>query len=53
MLLNHEGRDTTVINEPGPEISSADWSRLEERIQFYVATGTVQAIAFAGVCPPA
>ncbi len=50
LLINHDDRDTTVINEPGPAVSSKDW---EEFVTHLKHLGQqVKAIAFAGSLPP-
>lgn len=49
-LLLHDGGDTTVINEPGPTMSTEDWRSLESLIWKWAPQS--RAIVLAGTTPP-
>ncbi|MEW5961345.1 MAG: 1-phosphofructokinase family hexose kinase [Chloroflexota bacterium] len=50
LLINHDHGDATVINEPGPTVSAADWRGFAAYVrQLAAAAG---AVAFAGSLPP-
>jgi fructose-1-phosphate kinase PfkB-like protein len=50
LLVTHDVGDTTLINEPGPMVSSEDW--LECLAHIRRLAGRSQAVAFAGSLPP-
>lgn len=50
LLINHADNDATVINEPGPTLSSKDWAGLTNHINHLAKTS--KAVAFAGSLPP-
>lgn len=49
-LLLHDNGDTTVINEPGPELSAADWQAYTSLL--WEQARNSQAVVFAGTTPP-
>ena len=51
IYLEDSGR-VTVLNEPGPEISAADWERYERRIAAELAAGTHETLVCSGSLPP-
>jgi 1-phosphofructokinase family hexose kinase len=48
-LINHDGGDTTVINEQGPTLSAGDWAGFAAHIQQIAQKA--KAVAFAGSVP--
>ncbi len=49
ILLNHANNDTTVINEPGPTVSIADWTGFATHVE--TLAQKAEALAFAGSLP--
>jgi 1-phosphofructokinase family hexose kinase len=45
-LINHDGGDTTVINEQGPTLSAGDWAGFAAHVQQIAQKA--KAVAFAG-----
>ncbi len=50
LLLNHEGGDATVINEPGPLLSAADWADFSARVSRMAREA--RTVVLAGSVPP-
>jgi len=50
LLINHQTSDATVINEPGPPISAADWQGFATHVQKLAEP--VRALTFAGSLAP-
>lgn len=48
-LINHDGGDTTVINEQGPTLSAEDWAGFAAHVQKIAQEA--RAVAFAGSVP--
>jgi 1-phosphofructokinase len=48
-LINHDGGDTTVINEQGPTLAAGDWGGFATHVQ--QVAQTAEAVAFAGSVP--
>jgi 1-phosphofructokinase family hexose kinase len=48
-LINHDGGDTTVINEQGPTLSAGDWAGFAAHVQQIAQNA--KAVAFAGSVP--
>jgi 1-phosphofructokinase family hexose kinase len=48
-LINHDGGDTTVINEQGPTLSAEDWAGFAAHVQR--VGQSAKAVAFAGSVP--
>jgi 1-phosphofructokinase family hexose kinase len=48
-LINHDGGDTTVINEQGPTLSAEDWAGFATHVQRVAQQA--QAVTFAGSVP--
>jgi 1-phosphofructokinase family hexose kinase len=51
IYLEDDGR-ITVLNEPGPDISLADWERLEAAIEKRLIDGSTGWLACSGSLPP-
>jgi 1-phosphofructokinase family hexose kinase len=51
IYLEHSGR-VTVLNEPGPEVSTADWDRYEQAVAAELATGRHRTLVCSGSLPP-
>jgi 1-phosphofructokinase family hexose kinase len=51
IYLEDSGR-VTVLNEPGPQVSAEDWSRLEQRVADELSTGRHETLVCAGSLPP-
>lgn len=49
-MLNQDSGDTTVINEPGPDISTAEWAGFAAHVQ--ALAQSAQAVVFCGSMPP-
>ncbi len=50
ILINHTALDTTVVNEPGSDVTEQDWSGFETHVTRLAATAG--AVAFSGSHPP-
>ncbi len=50
LLINHDTGDATVINEPGPTVSLADWAGLVTHVKRLAQKA--RAVALAGSSPP-
>lgn len=51
IYLEESGR-VTVLNEPGPEVTAADWDRYEQVVAAELATGRHQTLVCSGSLPP-
>jgi 1-phosphofructokinase family hexose kinase len=51
IYLEDSGR-VTVLNEPGPQLTGADWSRYEDAISAELANGTHRTLVCSGSLPP-
>ncbi len=50
LLINHDGHDTTVINEPGESVAAGAWTGFAAHVQTLAVQA--QAVAFSGSLPP-
>lgn len=50
LLVNHDDRDSTIINEIGPVVSAGEWRGLAAHL--HRLAERAQAVAFAGSVPP-
>lgn len=50
IVVDSDSGDATVINEPGPEVTSADWNRLRSNVAR--AARRAEAVCICGSMPP-
>ncbi|MEU1617710.1 1-phosphofructokinase family hexose kinase [Streptomyces sp. NPDC005722] len=51
-VVDESGGDTTMFNEPGPTITSEEWSAFLGTYRKFLEGGTTRAVALCGSLPP-